>query len=120
MCRKMRTAILSYLKLNSLSSTRNVKSPSNCIRYNCQKFPSRTRIKSTYRRCFEEKGVFKNFAKFTRKNVPKSFFNKETLALVFSCQFCEVFKNVLQNLSGRLLQEYVLNLIESQGSRLSG
>ena len=67
------------------------------------------------KRCFEK---FREI--HTKEHVPKSFFNKEALALVFSCQFCEVFKNVLQNLSGRLLQEYVLNLIESQGSRFSG
>ena len=33
-----------------------------------------------------KKGVLKNFAKF-------NFIKKETLALMFSCEFCESFKN---------------------------
>ena len=35
---------------------------------------------------FCKKGVLKNFANF-------SFIKKETLAQVFSCEFCEIFKN---------------------------
>ena len=54
---------------------------------------------------FFEKGVLRNFAKFTGKNLCQSlFFNKvadaacnfiqtETLAQVFSCEFCEISKN---------------------------
>ena len=45
-------------------------------------------------------GVLKNFAKFIGKHLCQSlFFNacnfikKETLPLVFSCEFCEFFKN---------------------------
>ena len=54
---------------------------------------------------FCEKGVLRNFAKFTGKHLCQSlFFNKvadaacnfikkETLAQVFSCEFCEISKN---------------------------
>ena len=45
-----------------------------------------------------KKGVLRNFAEFTAKHLYQSlFFNnfvqKETLAQVFSCQFCKTFKN---------------------------
>ena len=40
---------------------------------------------------FCEKGVLRNFAKFTGKHLCQSlFFKKETLAQVFSCKFCEI------------------------------
>ena len=52
---------------------------------------------------FCEKGVLRNFAKFTRKHLCQRFFlkkstasnliKKETLAQVFSCDFCEISKN---------------------------
>ena len=51
---------------------------------------------SSHRRCFIEKGVLKNVAKFTGKQLwPEAcnFMKKETLARVFSCEFCEFFKN---------------------------
>ena len=70
-------------------------------------------------RCSVTKGVFRNFAKFTRKHLRQSlFFNKvagcesvrhatllkKRLVQVFSCQFCEIFKSTfLQNTYGRLL-----------------
>ena len=53
-----------------------------------------------------KKGLFENFAKFTGKNLRQNLFynkscrpepcnliNKETLARVFSCEYCEIFKN---------------------------
>ena len=56
---------------------------------------------------FCKKGVLKNFAKFTGKHLCQSFFfnkvvslrpvtllKKVTLAQVFSCEFCEIFKNI--------------------------
>ena len=67
--------------------------------------------RSSHRRCFMKKGVLENFAKFTGKHLCQSlFFNKvadlrktppmacnfikkDTLAQVFSCEFCEIFKN---------------------------
>ena len=53
---------------------------------------------------FCEKGVLKNVAKFTGKHLCQSlYFNKvacnfikiETLAQVFSCEFCEISKNTI-------------------------
>ena len=42
-----------------------------------------------------EKGVLRNFAKFTGKYPGGAwiFIKKETLAQVFSCEFCEISKN---------------------------
>ena len=44
-----------------------------------------------------KKGVLENFAKFTGKHLYKhqacNFINKETLAQMFSCEFCEIFKS---------------------------
>ena len=43
---------------------------------------------------FYKKGVLWNFAKFTGKHLCLSLFiKKETLAQVFSCEFCEISKN---------------------------
>ena len=51
--------------------------------------------RSSHRRCSIEKGVLKNFAKFTGKSLcRKIFLNKVAGSLqVFSCEFCEIFKN---------------------------
>ena len=55
--------------------------------------------RSSHPRCSIKKGVLKNFAKFTGKHLCQSlFFNKvdsETLAQMFSSEFCEIFKNTL-------------------------
>ena len=58
-------------------------------------------------RCFIKIGVLKNFAKFTGKHLCQNlFFNKaaglraptlkkkKALAQVFSCEFCEIYKNI--------------------------
>ena len=53
-------------------------------------------FRSSHRRCSVRKGVLRNFTKFTGKHLCQSlFFNKvaETLAQVFSCEFCEISKN---------------------------
>ena len=45
---------------------------------------------------FCEKGVLRNFTKFTGRHLwPEAcnFMKKETLAQVFSCEFCEISKN---------------------------
>ena len=43
---------------------------------------------------FKKKGVIRNFSKFTGKHLcQKLFFKKETLAQVFSCEFCEISTN---------------------------
>ena len=60
------------------------------------------KYRSSHQEVFCEKGVLRNFAKFTGKHLCQSlFFNKaalnfikkETLAQVFSCEFCEISKN---------------------------
>ena len=42
-----------------------------------------------------QEGVLRSFTKFTGKHLCQSFFffKKETLAQVFSSEFCEIFKN---------------------------
>ena len=52
-----------------------------------------------------QKGPIKSFAKIQRKApAPESFYQKQTLGLVFSYEFCEIFKNTfLQNTFGQLL-----------------
>ena len=43
---------------------------------------------------FYKEVVCKNFAKFTGKHLCQSLFiKKETLAQVFSCEFCKIFNN---------------------------
>ena len=51
-------------------------------------------FRSSHRWCSIKKGVLKNFLKFTGKHLCHSrFFNKkDTLAQVFSCEFCEISK----------------------------
>ena len=56
--------------------------------------------RNSHRKCSVKKGVLRNFAKFTGKHLCQSlsyslcnFIKKETLAQVFSCEFCEIFKN---------------------------
>ena len=63
------------------------------------------KIRSTHRRCSVKKSVLRNFAKVTGKYLCQSlFFNKvaglacnfikkESLAQVFSCEFCEISEN---------------------------
>ena len=52
------------------------------------------RRRSSRQEVFNEKGVLRNFTKFTGKHLCQSF--------VFSCEFCEISKNTffLQNTSG--------------------
>ena len=77
----------------------------------------RVKLQSPEEVCSIKKGVLENFAKFTGKHLCQSlslflikllkacnFIKRVTLAQVFSCEFCEIFKNTfLQNSSGRLL-----------------
>ena len=57
--------------------------------------------RSNYREVFCKKDVLRNLTKFTEKHLWQSlFFNKvagliekETLAQVFSCEFCQISKN---------------------------
>ena len=80
--------------------------------------------------CSVKKGILRNFAKFTGKHMcqtPESLFlirpeacnfiKKETLAQVFSWEFCKILRTpFLQNTSGRLLlkQPYVLSHARSR------
>ena len=56
-------------------------------------------FRGIHQSCAGEKGVFKCFAKFTRKHLCQSLlFNevavkKETLTQIFSYKFCEILKN---------------------------
>ena len=65
-------------------------------------------FRCSHRRCSIKKRIFRNFTTFTGKHLRQSlFFNKvaglrpktcnfikkETLAQVFYCEFCEIFKN---------------------------
>ena len=60
-------------------------------------------FRSSHQRCSVRKGVRRNFVKFTGKHLCQSlFFDKvanfieiETLAQIFSCEFCEISKNTL-------------------------
>ena len=64
------------------------------------------KIRSSRPGLFFKKGVLKNFAKLAGKYLSQNlFFNKvsgqaciftkkETLAKVFSCEFCEIFRNI--------------------------
>ena len=75
--------------------------------------------KSSHQKCSIKKGVLKYFAKLTGKHLRQSLFfkkkkdsknsiKKETLAQVFSCEFCGIFKKPFsQNTSERLLLELI-------------
>ena len=76
-------------------------------RYDLYKKRKKTMLFTSSRpEVFCKKGVLGNFAKFTGKHLCQSlFFNKvaggacnfikkETLAQVFSCEFCEISKNI--------------------------
>ena len=64
---------------------------------------------------FYNKGVLRNFIKFTGKHLCQSliliklqaeaynFIKKETLAQLFPCEFCEIYKNTSLQNTGRLL-----------------
>ena len=55
-------------------------------------------LEGSYRMCSVKESVLRNFAKFTGKQLCQSlkacyFIKQETLAQVFSCEFCEFSKN---------------------------
>ena len=72
----------------------------------CGSWSSPKTDRSSHQSCSVEKGVLRNFEKFTGKHLCQSLiFNKvagaacnlikkETLAQVFSCEFCEISKNI--------------------------
>ena len=67
---------------------------------------------------FYKKGVLTNFIKFTRKHLCQSlFFKTKNLTQLFSCKFCEFFKNTffyktprLTASANRLLDVFVMLL----------
>ena len=75
--------------------------PMKLVFIDIQYFFGMVRNRSSHRRCSVGEGVLRNFAKFLEKHLCQSlFFNKvaglrkkETLTRVFSCEFCEIFKN---------------------------
>ena len=51
--------------------------------------------RSSHRKSSIEKDVLEIFTKFTGKHLCQSlFFNNKTLPQVFSCEFCEIFRNI--------------------------
>ena len=61
-------------------------------------FRRNSTLRSSHQRCSIRKGLLRNFAKFTGTCAKVSFLiklqeKKETLARVFSCEFCEISKN---------------------------
>ena len=55
-------------------------------------------FRSSHQRCSMKKGILRNSTKFTGKHLVSclkacNFIKKETLAEVFSCEFCEISKN---------------------------
>ena len=55
--------------------------------------------RSSHPEVFCKKCFLRKCAKFTRKHLCQNFIKKEALAQVFSCEFCKMFKNILQNTS---------------------
>ena len=52
-------------------------------------------FKSSRLEVFCRKVVLRNFAQFTGKHQSRNFIKKETLALVFSCEFREIYNNTI-------------------------
>ena len=50
-------------------------------------------VRSSHRKFSVREGVLRNFDKFIGKRLCQNLFLKETLALVLSCEFCEISKN---------------------------
>ena len=75
----------------------------------------------SYQRCSIKKGVLNNFPKFNERQLRQNlFFNKlpeastfikkETLAQVFSSEFCEIFKNTFFTEHCRTLRNFLRTL----------
>ena len=91
--------------------TKHLKLPSFMMHFMMTFFPFirkylfRKNIQKQPQEVFYEKNVLENFAKFTGKHLCQSLCfdkvgglasnlnQKETLAQVFHCEFCEIFKN---------------------------
>ena len=105
-----------FLEINVNLNKRWIQKPGQHLSYSFfvritvfTKFFSKFEIsfwKSSHRRCSIKKGVLRNFVKYIGKHLcqssffhkiaglrPANFIKKETLAQVFFCEFCEIFKN---------------------------
>ena len=51
-------------------------------------------FRNSHQRCSVRNGVRKNYAKFTGKHLCQSLYFKTSLAQAFSCEFCEISKNI--------------------------
>ena len=61
-------------------------------------------LRSSHRRCSVRKGVLRNFAKFTGKNLCQSLFFNKVAGLCFPVNFANFLRTPFrQNTSGRLL-----------------
>ena len=82
-------------------------------------------VRSSHQRCSIKKGVLRNFAKFTEKHLcqslflnkvsglkPASFIKKETLAQVFSCEFCEISTNTFSYKTPLVTASVLCQLLE--------
>ena len=96
---------ISFFCWNEISKKSSIKEDTRKME-NCK--ANHILDRSSHRRCSVRKGVPRNFAKFTGKHLCQKLFIsgpkvatllKEALAQVFSCKFCDIFKNT----SGRLL-----------------
>ena len=52
-------------------------------------------LRSSHGSCSYKKGVFKKFAKFTGHIYARLSFSKRDSGTVVSCEFCEIFKNLI-------------------------
>ena len=71
----------------------------------------RLRIRSSYQRYSVKKRDVKNFVKFTEKHrgLPSNFTKNEARLQVFSCEFCEIFRDTI-------LKEHLLDTRASWNS----
>ena len=73
-------------------------------------------IPSSHRKFSVKKGVLRNFENFTGKHLFQSFFfnkvlsQKEALAEVFSCEFCEISKNAFSTIFSAIFSVFTMTL----------
>ena len=88
-----------FLALVVTNFTETFKDVKKCIKHFLQLFETQwisTLYRSSHQRSSIKKVVLRNFTKFTGKQLCQSLFfdiKKEALAQVFSCEFCEIYKN---------------------------
>ena len=89
---------------------KNLKSHKKVMEFFFSKVVGYNLFRSSHWRCSIKKGVLRNFAKSTGKHLCqtlffnkiaglrpllKHFIKKESLAQIFSCEFCEISKNTI-------------------------